>query len=334
MTTLLKIFSALFQYDYRMVEQQPTLSKQKIVTLGLLLLIPVILWAFSGFYLSHMMLGTGLLGSIMVSLVLGGIILIVDRSFISSPKTKYRGMLGSVRFGFAVFSTVLGSLAIDMVLFSGDLEEYRQAKAVEQKDVFEAEYYEKHQQEVLRIGDEKDKAYKVHQDLLGKHILEMDGEGGTGQKGFGKVAIAKGLEKDRAAAKVEQLELAYATALEDLQIKAEDYGAERASKRGDALMSKFRDLHEFVFSDALTTGLYLFFFGFVLLLECFFMLYKISVSETIFESFLQAEEDYRRQELEAYQVQKERSIRDRKLLGEDHDRIKEILHPGKKRRIG
>jgi hypothetical protein len=162
----------------------------------------------------------------------------------------------------------------------------------------------------------------------------MDGEGGTGQKGFGKVAIAKEKEKDLALQKQEKLEAEYALAFDDLELKATVHGGEMAAKRGDALLSKFRDLHEFVFSDPFTKGLYLFFFGFVFLLECFFILYKTAVSETIFETFLQAEEDYRRSEMDAYQAQKARHIKERSLLGEDHDHIRQILRLGGRRKIG
>jgi hypothetical protein len=334
MTTLLRIFSAVFQYDYEMVKKQPTLIKQKIVTLGTLLLIPIGLWALAGFYLSHHMMGLGIFGSFLASLILGLIIFAIDRSFISSPKTKHKKMLGSIRFAFALFSTVLGSLAIDMMLFSGDLEEYRQAKATDEKDRYTSEYRDKHQGEVLRILGDKEKAAAVHAELREIHRLEMDGEGGTGQKGFGKVATAKGLEKDKAAAKVEQLEQDYEKAKQELDIIVAEHGEQKSAKRGDALLSKFKDLHEFVFSDGFTIGLYLFFFGFVLLLECFFILYKSSVSETIFESFLQAEEDYAQQQLEAYRYAKARSVRDITILGEDHDKVKKILGSIGKRKAG
>jgi len=334
MTILLKIFSALFQYDYRTVMLQPTLSKQKIVTLGSLLLIPVGLWTFAGFFISRVMKGTGLFTAILVSLVLGGIIFLVDRSFISSPRTKYKWLLGAVRLAFAVFSTVLGSLAIDMVMFSGDLEEYRGQKASDQKKSYALEYRDTHQGEVLRLGKEKERAYQRYDELAKAHQDEMDGEGGTGQKGFGKVALAKEKDKDLALQKQEKLEGQYALAMDDLELKAESHGEEMSAKRGDALLSKFKDLHEFVFKDPFTTGLYLFFFGFVFLLECFFILYKTAVSETIFETFLQAEEDYRRSEMEVYQSQKARYIKERSLLGEDHDNIRKILKASGRRKIG
>lgn len=88
MTTLMKIFCTLFGYDYETVLRQPTASRQKIVSLGLLILIPVILWAFSGFYLAHFLLGLGYYASAIVALILGGIILAVNRALWPHPNPE------------------------------------------------------------------------------------------------------------------------------------------------------------------------------------------------------------------------------------------------------
>lgn len=72
----------------------------------------------------------------------------------------------------------------------------------------------------------------------------------------------------------------------------------------------------------------------MLLIESFFILYKSAVSETIFESFLQAEEDYARQQLEAYRFAKSRTVRDIGVLGDDHDKIKRLLDGKTGRRAG
>ena len=53
---LLKIFSTLFGYNYEVVKGQSTVSKQKIITLGTLMLIPVSLWTISGFYIGYNLL--------------------------------------------------------------------------------------------------------------------------------------------------------------------------------------------------------------------------------------------------------------------------------------
>ena len=325
MTTFLKLFSTVFQYDYATVQKQPTRSKQKIVTLGQLLLIPLVMWIFSGFYFSYALIGLGLVPSVLTALVLGGFIFIIDRSFISSPQTKYKIGLGILRITFAVFSTVLGSLAIDMALFSGDLEEYRQKKATDERVVHAELYKEQHQGEVSRLLGEKERAEQAFSALRDIHIKEMDGEGGTGKKGFGKVAQAKAQEKDKAAVFLAQVEQKYEEAVRELEERSLAYGEEMAEKRSDALLSKLTDLHEFVCSSTMTLVIYLFFFGFVFLIESYFILYKMAVSETIFESFLQAEEEYALQQLDAYRVAREQTVREIEALGQDRTKIKRLL---------
>lgn len=332
MTTFLRLFAALFQYDYATVKRQPTQSKQKIVTLGTLLMIPVGLWTFSAYYLAHEFMGVGVVGSLVAGLVLGSIIFVIDRSFIASPRVDYKYLFGGLRLVFAVISTVLGSMAIDVMLFSGDLEEYRTSKKAGQVEAYQKEYKESHQDEILRIAREREKAMMDYDRLRDIHIKEMDGEGGTGKKGFGKVAIAKAQEKDKALARVTSLDSHYSAALLDLEERALVYAEEKAVKRADAPMSKLKDLHEYVFSSGFTIGIYLFFFIFILLVESFFILYKSAVSDTIYEDFLKAEEEYARQELEAYRYAKARSVGEVRILGEEHAQVKRILE-GKRRMV-
>lgn len=333
MTTLLKLFSGLFGYDYGTVVLQPTISKQKIVTLGTLMAIPVLLWAVSGFYLSHFMMGVGLLGSLAVGAVMGGIILIVDRSFVATPKTGKSGWLMGMRLAFAIFSTVLGSLAIDMMLFAGDLDEYRQAKGAREKTEYRELYMKDHDSEVQRLLVDLGAAKARHAELIRVHFDELDGKGGTGQYGSGKVAAAKEREKDRAEREAERLEGAYKAALTKLEAQAGEYAKKMSEKHRGALLSQLIDLHEFILSDGVALGFYLFFFGFILMLEAFFMLYKASVGQSIFEHMLQAEEDYAYQKLEIYRAQKARLERDRGLLGEDHDRVKKLVGGGRRQRL-
>lgn len=330
MTTFLKLFAALFQYDYVTVKRQPTQSKQKIVTLGTLLMIPVGLWTFSAFYLAHEFMGVGLVGSLIAGLVLGGIILSIDRSFIASPKIRFKAIFGGLRIVFAIFSTVLGSMAIDVMLFSGDLEEYRKSKGATLEDDFQSEFKETHQGEVLRLAADREKAIADYDRLRDIHIKEMDGEGGTGKKGFGKVAMAKAQEKDKALLRMESLEKQYQEAVMDLDVQALAYAKDKAYKREDAPMSKLKDLHEYVFSSGFTTGVYLFLFVFILLIESFFILYKMAVSDTIYETFLSAEEEYAQQQLEAYRYAKAKSVGEIRILGDDHAKVKKILSSKRK----
>lgn len=321
MTQLLKICSRLFDYDYRTVALQPTASRQKIVTLGTLLIIPVLLWMFSGYYLTRYMIGAGIVVSILASLILGMVIFIVDRSFVATPKSQKGYFLKIVRLGFAVISTVLGSLAIDMMLFSGDLAEFRQfeEKRLKQEEI--KEYKQQHGLELARLDEALSKAQIRYEKLSEAYLKEMDGSGGTGQYGKGKVAQAKEAEKTTALKSLESIKSERQAALDSLEFRAILHAEGKIQKRGDALMSQVKDLHAFIMADAFTIGFYIFFFGFVLLLESYFVLYKSTAAETLYEQYLVAEEEYGRQKLEYYKQQKDRILREKGVLGRDYDKV-------------
>lgn len=333
MTTLMKLFSALFGYDYDTVVRQPTFSRQKVVTLGLLILIPVVLWAFSGFYLAHELLGLGYVGSGLVAATLGGIILILDRSFVSTPKSDRGAMLKVLRFGFAVFSTFLGSLALDLALFQGDITEYRRILLSDAKTMAEEEYKARHGQELSRLERLLPELRAKEAGLGAAHIDEMTGKRGTGQYGKGKVSDAIERQKISTGTEVVRVEEAMKLERESLEKASREFAEEKLVKRQDALISQLKDLHGFVFSDGYALAIYLFFFGFVAMLELFFIMYKTATSDTIFEEYLVAEEQYVREKLKAYQRRKAQLAREYGVLGEDYAQVTRILGDSGMRKI-
>lgn len=333
MTTLMKLFCGLFGYDYATVLRQPTASRQKIVTLGLLILIPVILWAFSGFYLAHFLLGLGYIASAIVALILGGIILAVDRSFIATPKSSRGSGLKWLRFGFALVSTVLGSVALDLALFQGDLAEYRKALLSESRSKEEQAYKAEHSAELIRL-EKLLPALQTRETSLGDaHILEMTGKGGSGKTGKGKISDAIELQKTETAKEAARVEESLKSERTSLDEAAKSHAEAKLIKRQDALLSQLKDLHGFVFSDGYAIVIYLFFFAFVAMLEVFFILYKTSTSDTIFEDWLEAEEIYGKQKLESYRRRKAQLAREYGILGEDYTQVRQLLGDTPTRRI-
>lgn len=333
MTTLMKIFCSLFGYDYETVLRQPTASRQKIVTLGLLILIPVILWAFSGFYLAHFLLGLGYFASVIVALILGGIILAVDRSFVATPKSGRTTGLKWLRFGFAVVSTVLGSVALDLALFQGDLAEYRQSLLSESRSQEEQAYKESHSAELIRL-EQLLPALQAREIKLGDaRILEMTAQGGSGMRGDGKISKAIEQHKIETAKEAARVEQALGTERTRLDEAAKAHAAQKFTKRQDALLSQLKDLHGFVFSDGYAIAIYLFFFAFVAMLEVFFILYKSYTSDTIFEDWLEAEESYCKQKLASYRRRKAQTAREYGVLGEDYTQVRQLLGDSPTRRI-
>ncbi|WP_100629761.1 DUF4407 domain-containing protein [Algoriphagus formosus] len=333
MTTILKLFSSLFGYDYEMVKAQPTASRQKIVTMGFLILIPVVLWTFSGFYLAHVLIGIGLFGSILAAAFLGGTILAVDRSFVATPKRSKTTLLKWTRFGFAIISTLLGSLAIDLALFQGDLAEYRQEKMMEEKTRAISEYKEREKGEILAMVSRKSELEKAEEELGKLHVAEMTGQGGSGKAGPGKISDAIEKKQAQKQDEIEELDRKIATKKDQLDIDATTYADQKIVKRQDALLSQLKDLHDFVLKDGMSIAIYGVFFFFILLLEVFFILYKSATGDTTFDQLLQSEEDYHLQKLQSYERRKARILRDQEVVGDDYDKVVRLLDSGRKMRV-
>ncbi|MDX5338539.1 MAG: hypothetical protein LPK25_05895, partial [Cyclobacteriaceae bacterium] len=67
--------------------------------------------------------------------------------------------------------------------------------------------------------------------------------------------------------------------------------------------------------------------------EMFFILYKVSTSDTIFEEWLEAEETYGKQKLESYKRRKMQLAREYGILGEDYTQVRQLLGDSPTRRI-
>jgi len=158
---LLRFFSALFGYDYAIVKNQTTVSKQKIVTLGTLMLIPVSLWTISGFYIGDNLLDAGFIKSLFGGLFVGGLILIIDKSFLATPKDSVSKSLKGFRIVFAVIATILGSIALDLMFFGGDLEEYRAKQSTQIKKAEISKYLKDNNVGLVQLYDRIDEQRQI-----------------------------------------------------------------------------------------------------------------------------------------------------------------------------
>ncbi len=238
-----------------------------------------------------------------------------------------------LRFGFAVISTFLGSLALDLALFQGDIKEYQADLLTDLRSYAETEYKGRHQDELSRLEQLLPKLQEKEARLGIDHILEMTGKKGTGRYGKGDVSDAIERQKLAVATEAKRVEEALQVERSKLDQEAEDFAEEKYSKRQDALISQLKDLHGFVFGDGYALVIYLFFFGFVALLEVFFIMYKSYTAETIFEDYLQAEELYVRQKLDAYKRRKAQLAKEYGALGEDYSRVTHLLGDSGLRKI-
>lgn len=321
---LLKIFSTLFGYNYEVVKGQSTVSKQKIITLGTLMLIPVSLWTISGFYIGYNLLGASLVSSIIGGLFVGLLILIIDKSFLATPKESVSQWLKGFRIVFAVIATILGSIALDLMFFSGDLEEYREKLSTDIQKNKTAEYLENNNYQITELTNSISKQKAITEASKIDWKNEVDGTGGSGRPGISKIALVKERIYVSDTIKLAQMEASLGSTKENINKEAVLYGQKMATKNSNALLSKITDLHDFILSSGLSTFFYSLFFLAVFSLEIFFLITKSSTADSLFEKMLYAEEKVGERRLQTMMSQREEILRQNGLLGSRADRIRRI----------
>jgi hypothetical protein len=323
---LLKFFSGLFGYNYEVVRSQSTVSKQKIITLGTLMLIPVSIWTISGFFIGYDLLGAGLVKSLLGGLFVGVLILIIDKSFLATPKESVSKWLKGFRVVFAVIATILGSVALDLMFFGGDLEEYREKQSTEiQKDKTK-EYLEDNSHHIAELNNSVSQQKAIIEASKIDWKNEADGTGGSGNTGIDKITLLKEGIYNSESTKLAQMEETLISSKESLTQEAILYGQKMATKRSDALLSKVTDLHDFILSSGLSMFFYGLFFIAVFSLEIFFLITKSSTADSLFEKMLYAEEKIGERRLQTIMAQREEILRQDGLLGSRADRIRQLAN--------
>jgi len=321
---LLRFFSALFGYNYQVVKVQSTVSKQKIITLGTLMLIPVILWMISGFYIGYNLLEAGLIKSLLGGLFVGTLILIIDKSFLATPKESVNKWLKGFRVVFAVIATILGSVSLDLMFFGGDLEEYREKQSTEIQKDKTAEFLADNSHQISELNNSLSQQKAITEASKIDWKNEADGTGGSGSAGIDKIAILKeGIYKSDAS-KLAQLEASLLSMKDSLGQEAILYGQKMATKKSNALLSKVTDLHDFILSNGLSMFFYGLFFIAVFSLEIFFLITKSSTADSLFEKMLYAEEKIGERRLQTILGQREEILRQDGLLGSRAERIRQL----------
>ncbi|WP_439490543.1 DUF4407 domain-containing protein [Algoriphagus sp.] len=332
---LLRIFSTLFGYNYEVVKVQTTVSKQKILTLGTLILIPVSLWFFSGYYLSSSLYAVPTWKAVGIGAGLAILIFIIDRAFIVLTKANGGKDLGKFRVFIAILSTILGSLAMDLMIFSGDLKEYRAEKNQSMKEAKINSYKQEFGDDLNRLSEERSIATLAYDKAYEEYIEEIDGTSGTGRSGKGPAATAKEKRMNDAKADFDNADALFLIEQNALAITADSIAQVSIINEGSSVLSRVKDLHEFAFSHVINAFYYLAITAFFFCLEFFPFKYKSKVSESLFEKMLYAEELIGNQRLQTMMAHREETLRQDGLMGPRAEKVRQLNRIGDPlRRIG
>lgn len=320
-------YAKLLALNSDKVNQLPTVSRLKLITLGQLMLIPITLWFISGFLISINLIQISLSKSLLTGLICAVLIYIIDRSFITAFDHKHKWVMNGIRIGFAILSAVLGSLALDLVIFEGDIDNFQKTQTEQKARQYEAGFIDDYQDELVALKEEVSQAENRYNKRIVIYTDEIDGKG-TGQAGVGAAARAKKATADQAKNHWGATQERYRNRKDEIEKDAAAYAKAQTDIESGAILKKLHDFHQFVASSKLNIVMYLIFFTIMLLIESMLIIYKIGARETFFEKVLRAEEEARKSELESIRVRKQKLEEANRVLGNNRvSQIRKISEP-------
>jgi Na+-transporting methylmalonyl-CoA/oxaloacetate decarboxylase gamma subunit len=229
-----------------LVEDTPK-SKQKVALMANALLLPVLAWAINGYLLTRQVLETSWGVALFTSFICAFVIFLVERIIIMS--TTSEGMK-RFRIVLGVCVALLGSLALDEVIFKSDIdyqlninkEQFAEIRAKEAG--FRFDTLNGMAGRLQSINQGKDNIGVAEQIA----INEMDGKG-SGVKGAGKIAQKK---LDIAANRKIVVELEQRSYDSLIQAKTTELNLVKEKAKAeykDGLMIRVDSLFQLVFSD-------------------------------------------------------------------------------------
>lgn len=295
---MLKIACFLTGDNFKMVSQDTPYSKKKVIVLALSMLIPVIIWIINGFLLSHEIMQTPVAVAWISALVCGIMVFLIEKLVIMG---KGNGFIGITRVLIGVIVAVLGSIAIDEVIFKDDID----TSVKKLKEDYKNEIKD---QSVLAFDNLNDfqnieqqiiRAQTVYDSAMASAVSETDGSRGTGKFGVGRVAkfklgqakIRKG-ELDELIVKKQDLLLVKDSVVNNAAIQAE------SNFKENGLLIRIKALFTLVTSDVWMAVIYFLFFALMVFFEMLVVILKRGMDKSNYELKLEMIEEIGRKRLE------------------------------------
>ena len=186
---------ALLGENRTLLEKCGTASSKKVTTLALLLILPVGLWFVAAFLGSKLMFNITNLQACGIASAAAFLIYILDRSIVSVCGNNW---LTRIRMGLAIISGILNAAFLDAAIFESDFRPIAEEKQLQQgQETFNTENTLLHS-EISTLQTQEAAAIA---DLKGKEevlMQELNGSGGSGKSGYGKIAKMKEASRDLA----------------------------------------------------------------------------------------------------------------------------------------
>lgn len=298
---MLKIACFLTGDNYELVSKDTPYSKKKVITLALAMLVPILIWAFNGYKLARTVLESSLLSAIFCSIGCATLVFLLEKLIVMANGSK---SLNNLRICIGILVAVIGSIALDEVIFKSDLD-YRVARMRDTEMTSAGNDAAASFDNLNGMGllkSQVDEA-QVKYDQAEKDVInEANGTYGTGKRGVGKITA---LKQSKATQRKADLNILLNEKKKLDQAKA-TYVKEKVKKSGadfssNGLLVRIKALYNFVFSDLLMGTTYLLLTMLLFLLEFLVVFVKKGLPPSNHERKLEMIEEIGRRRMAIFQ---------------------------------
>lgn len=280
---MLKTACILTGDNYQLLAGETPASKKKVVAMSLALMVPVLIWVFNGFMLSFQVLKAGFGWSILTAFICGVIVFVIEKLIIMANGNSW---LTLVRICIGLIVSLLGSIAIDEVVFREDIDisvaEIKEQTIAKAKDTKDIEFRKLKQYGNLEknIADAKQKFNSAEESAL----AEADGTKGTKTRGVGEITLLKNQKALERKADRNSL-----LAQKNLLDKAKDSLVNISGKKAEsffkehALLTRIKALFHLVVRDNYMLSIYILFTLLMFFFEFLVVILKLTWKKTNYE---------------------------------------------------
>jgi hypothetical protein len=280
-------------------------SRNKVTLLGILILIPAIIWFFNGFLLTYKIMEVNVFIALITGSILFMLILVIERAIVLSTDVKW--FVATMRFFLALVLSVLGSMVMDVCVFGKDID-YR-LTALAHRDL------ESKVQNSYQVMEGK--ATNVHNEVHGKGVTRI--------KGFAKAA--QNLQNQYIDSKNDYvLQKSEFQKFKEIIKHPEhpEYEATMTNLGYNSYLKRIHVLHEMINEDSLMTLTFWLFLLLGLFMELLPLLIKIGTNKSAYELDVEAQAELlcarRLRVLEQNRLYHKQSEAQKKVSGLLHNR--------------
>ncbi|MFN4286601.1 MAG: DUF4407 domain-containing protein [Lacibacter sp.] len=287
MNTFLQFAARITGAEYERLQRATPACRTKVRALGLAVLIPATLWAVCSFMLAYAVLETGFVAAIITALVLGFMVLTIERLIVMGKGNRLVTLFRILLAGIVAF---LGSQLFDLVLFKKDIEHVmprlRHEEALQAQKMKQAEWDDRNQLPEKTAALQN--LWNVYQQRQDDAIMESGGLAGSGIKGANSATKFKQQQADvaradyeRAKAELDNLQAAIS------QKKQEAYDSAYARFDEKSLLYRIKAMEVLLRENTDMKKVYWGVTLFLFLIEFLVLIFKLTWPQTAYEQELE-----------------------------------------------